>query len=169
MSTLVAGIGSPFGDDRVGWEVVAALEAALPQPDAIRTLTLDRPGAALVNALHGVHHAIIVDAAQDAHATPGTLRWLEATAIEASSSASSHGFGLAEALALARALDAAPARIEVLAICAQSCEGEALSESVRAAVPRAVEEVLGRLLSPARRDRKARHFGPLSPRGRGTG
>jgi hydrogenase maturation protease len=150
VSTLVAGIGSPFGDDRVGWEVVAALKAALPEPAAIRTLTLDRPGAALVNALHGVQHAIIVDAAQDAHATPGTLRWLAPSAIEASNSASSHGFGLAEALALARALDAAPARIEVLAVCAQSYDGEELSENVRAAVPRAVEEILARVAASVR-------------------
>jgi hydrogenase maturation protease len=149
MSVLVVGVGSPFGDDRVGWEVVAALEAGLHEGAAIRTLALDRPGAGLINALDGVQHAIIVDAAQDADVPPGTLHWLDLSEIGASSSASSHGFGLGQALALARALDAAPTRLELLAVCAECFDGEALSESVRAAVPRAVEEILGRLLSPS--------------------
>jgi hydrogenase maturation protease len=148
VSTLVAGVGSPFGDDRVGWEVVAALEAVLQPADAaIRTCVLDRPGAGLINALHGVRHAIIVDATHGSEAAPGTLCWVDPRQIEWSSPASSHGFGLAEALALARALDAAPARIEVLAICAGRLEGDALSDRVRAAVPLAVEQIRGRLLA----------------------
>jgi hydrogenase maturation protease len=149
VSVLVIGVGSPFGDDRAGWEVVAALEAAQrigsARRSAVDTRICDRPGAALVGMLAGVEHAVIVDAARAAGLAPGSLRWLAEHEIEAERAASSHGFGLAHALALARALGDAPGRVDVLAICAARFEGEALSDAVRAAVPLAARAVLARI------------------------
>ena len=146
MSALVIGVGSPFGDDRVGWEVVAAVRMALRSaPAPVRTLACDRPGAALLEALEGVKHAVIVDAARAGDCPPGSLRWLDGRGLEGERAASSHGFGLAEALALARALGDAPRRVDVLAIAAVRFEGDALSEPVRAAVPLAARAVLERI------------------------
>jgi hydrogenase maturation protease len=160
VTTLVVGVGSPFGDDRAGWEVVAALDAALRQrpalPVAVRTCTLDRPGAALVEALQGVQHAVIVDAAHESTAAPGTFGWLDQRCIETEHPASSHGFGLGEALALTRALGALPARVDVLAICGARFEGDALSEPVRAAVPTAVQAIIDLLHARAAASAAAR-------------
>lgn len=147
MSTRVIGVGSPFGDDRAGWEVVAALEAALrsaaaPPLRRVDIRACDRPGAALVHMLAGVQHAVIVDVALSPGSPAGNVRWLGEHEIEARCPASSHGFGLAEALALARALGDAPSRVSVLAISATHWEGDALSDPVREAVPVAVREVL---------------------------
>jgi hydrogenase maturation protease len=149
VSARVIGVGSPFGDDRVGWDVVAALEAALrtgpTRRSAVDTRICDRPGAALVGMLAGVEHAVIVDAARAAGLAPGSLCWLAEHEIEAESAASSHGFGLAHALALARVLGDAPGRVDVLAIGAARFEGESLSDALRAAVPLAVRGVLARI------------------------
>ena len=146
MSTRVIGVGSPFGDDRAGWEVAAALEATLRSvaapPLGVDICTCDRPGAALVHMLAGVQHAVIIDVALSAGSPAGNVRWLGEHEIEARRSASSHGFGLAEALDLARALGEAPSRVSVLAISATHWEGDALSDPVREAVPVAVREVL---------------------------
>jgi hydrogenase maturation protease len=149
MSTRVIGVGSPFGDDRAGWEVVAALEAALRSaadaPLRVDIRACDRPGAALVPLLAGVQHAVIIDAAVSVGWRAGSVRWLGEREIDARRAVSSHGFGLAEALALARALGDAPSRVSVLAISATHFEGEALSDPVREAVPVAVLEVLARI------------------------
>jgi hydrogenase maturation protease len=149
MSVLVVGVGSPFGDDRVGWEVVAALEEALRSglqlPVAVRTCALDRPGAALIDALRDAHHAVIVDACA-AGSAAGSLCWLDEHALEAAPSASSHGFGLAQALALARAIGATPDRVDVLAVSGAQFDGDTLSDAVRAAVPAAVQSIRALLL-----------------------
>jgi hydrogenase maturation protease len=157
MSTRVIGVGSPFGDDRAGWEVVAALETALHSagapPPRVDIRACDRPGAALVQLLAGVQHAVIIDVTLAAASRAGSVRWLGEREIEARRAVSSHGFGLAEALALARALGDAPSRVSVLAIAATHLEGEALSDPVRQAVPVAVREVLAHI---RRHDRCAR-------------
>jgi hydrogenase maturation protease len=149
MSTRVIGVGSPFGDDRAGWEVVAALETALRSvADAALRIDIracDRPGAALVRMLAGVQHAVIIDAALSSGSPAGSVRWLGECEIDTRRAVSSHGFGLAEALALARALGEAPSRVSVLTISAACLEGEALSDPVREAVPVAVREVLAHI------------------------
>jgi hydrogenase maturation protease len=139
----VIGVGSPFGDDRVGWEVATALEAA-PRP-GVDTRACDRPGAALVALLAGVGHAVIVDAARAEGVPPGSLRWLDEHELEAGHAVSSHGFGLGPALALARALGDAPRHVDVLAIAGARFEGDQLSPAVRAAVPLAARAVLARI------------------------
>jgi hydrogenase maturation protease len=158
MSTRVIGVGSPFGDDRAGWEVVAALEATLRSATApplrVDIRACDRPGAALVHLLAGVEHAVIIDVALSAGSPAGSVRWIGEREIEARRAASSHGFGLAEALALARALGDAPSQVSVLAISATHLEGDALSDPVREAVPVAVREVLARICGD---DADARH------------
>jgi hydrogenase maturation protease len=152
MSVLVLGAGSPFGDDRIGWEVMAALQAALQDapPGRVHTRACDRPGASLVNELEGVHHLIIVDAARIAGAPAGQLNWLDEAGLEGGGSVSTHGFGVAQALALARAIGRAPARVDVLAISVEQLEGHGLSEPVRKAVPGAVREILARISESAR-------------------
>jgi hydrogenase maturation protease len=163
MSTRVIGVGSPFGDDRAGWEVAAALEAALGSEGAplprVDIRACDRPGAALVQWLAGVQHVVIVDAALSPGSPVGSVRWLAEGELEARRAASSHGFGLAEAVALARALGDASSHVSVLAISAAHFEGDALTDPVREAVPVAVREVLAHIrrhAADARRDAAAK-------------
>lgn len=111
MTGVVLGVGSPFGGDRVGWRVVDRLAAE--GEDRVRLEALDRPGPALVTAMAGAGFAVIVDAVRPAPA-PGTLHRLTGLGdLPARSPASSHGFGVAEALALGQRLVQLPAWVVI--------------------------------------------------------
>ena len=74
----ILGIGSPFGDDRVGWEVVERLRTGgylAPFPaGAIAAECCDRAGAGLVAHLAGADFAILVDAMRSGAAPARRLR-----------------------------------------------------------------------------------------------
>jgi hydrogenase maturation protease len=153
LTALVVGVGSPHGDDRVGWEVIAELDAALrlePCPGPVRTCACDRPGAGLVALLRGAQRLVLVDAAYMPGDAAGALRWLRPERVRASVAASSHGFGVGQALALAQALGELPRDVQVLAIAGERFEGDGLTEAVRAAVPCAVRAIRAWLLDPER-------------------
>jgi hydrogenase maturation protease len=108
----IIGVGSPAGDDQVGWRVVEALQASgalerLPfETDAV---TLDRPGAELIRHLQGADGVVVIDAIKSGKA-PGTIHRIDDVALpETHDTLSSHGFGVASAFALGRALDMLPA------------------------------------------------------------
>lgn len=146
----IIGIGSPSGDDRIGWETIDALRASgLPAhfpAGSISTECCDRPGARLVALLADADPGIVIDAMRSG-APPGTIRRLTAGEVEAAPGLlSSHGFGLAEALALARALGALPPRLIVFGVeLAQAHPGAGLSAPVRAAIPGVLERIIGEL------------------------
>ena len=111
----IIGIGSPFGDDQLGWYVADALKHScyldhLSQQQ-LSYIKTDRPGAGLVELLRGADLVILIDAMESGE-PPGTVRRFEDNEIEnAANPLSSHGFGVASALALAQALNDITARI----------------------------------------------------------
>lgn len=120
MRTAVIGIGSPNGDDRAGWLTLEALEAALATHEraglGLVTIALDRPGAGLLEHLRDVDRAVLIDALVS-DAAPGTcLRVPHAALWRGALSASSHGFGLADALTLGAQLRCLPPDLEVIGI-----------------------------------------------------
>lgn len=147
----IIGVGSPFGDDSIGFEAVEAIAASgLLQrfPDlSITTTCCDRPGSRLVALLEGADVAIVVDATRSG-AVPGTIRCWDGGEIAATAPLlSSHGLGVAEALALGRALDALPPRVIV---CGIEIGGDPLPVAasepqawIRAAMPMLIEQVGG--------------------------
>ena len=116
----IIGIGSPFGDDRMGWHIVEALErdaylSRFPRQH-LSFIKADRPGAGLLDLMRGASLVILVDAMKSG-AAPGSVKRLEAPELEnISAPLSSHGFGVASALSLARVLDDMPARLVVYGI-----------------------------------------------------
>lgn len=124
------------GDDGVGPAVMDLLAADGETAFAVRT-----PGDAMdmVGCWEGASTAIIVDAAQSG-AEPGTIhRIAHADGIlpKDAGRTSSHGLGLAEALALSEALGRRPPRLVVYAVEASSFEPEApLTPAVAASVPK---------------------------------
>lgn len=119
MKTTIIGIGSPFGDDQAGWLALDALgeEAWVKVRLATGKLTLqklDRPGLCLLEYLRGYDYVILIDAVISPKHSPGIILKLkpdELARLEALTS--SHGFGVAEALAMGAALGALPKRLEV--------------------------------------------------------
>ena len=141
----IIGIGSPFGDDRLGGEVVEALGCSSTLASAaggnISFVVLDRPGALLLAHWHDADYVIVVDGVRSG-APPGTCHRLDPGEWISQSSLSSHGFGLASALELARALDDLPPHLVLYGMeIDPSSSGFTLSEPVRRSLPALIREI----------------------------
>lgn len=142
-NTLVVGIGSPHGDDQVGWRVVETLLAMnnLPmrivvqraQPTDLLTLFQRMPAA----------NYIVVDALCSADA-PGTVRELDVDAcVNGLRFCSTHGVDLAAALRLAQQLEIIPRQLRAIGVVgADFSRGAALSPAVLAAVSAVVKRIM---------------------------
>lgn len=146
MKPLVIGVGNRWRcDDGIGPRVVDALAGDLG--GAVDLLILDGEPARLVEAWAGRTSVVVVDAVRSG-ASPGTLHRVDALGgnVAVAASPSTHGAGVADAVALGRALSRLPDRLVVLGT-EPSCvdHGADLSAPVAASfdelVRRAVEEV----------------------------
>ncbi|MCI0521079.1 MAG: hydrogenase maturation protease [Chloroflexi bacterium] len=142
---LVIGVGQTLrGDDGAGPAAVQFWLDHYLTPtldDAVQVLIEELPGLTLVEYMRGRRAVILVDALLS-DAPPGTIRLLEESQLASflSGSASAHGLGVSEALALGRSLypDEMPPRLFVIAIAAVDVRlGEDLSVAVKAALPKA--------------------------------
>lgn len=140
---LVLGIGNPErGDDAAGRLVARRLRGILP-PD-VTLAEVDGEATAILAAFDGVSAAFLVDACVSG-APAGTVHRFDVAAgplPQAAFGLSTHGFGLAEAVELARALGQLPPLCVVHAIEGASFETGAAPSP---AVALAVGEVAGRL------------------------
>ena len=113
----IVALGSPLGDDAAGLEVGHRLAARPPR--GVEVSVRDRPGFALVDAIQGADAVLIVDAARgSSDAGQVELGRYDGRRHDTRSPTSSHGAGVAEALALARSLGHLPARVDLLTITA---------------------------------------------------
>lgn len=112
--TLVVGLGSTHGDDRVGWLVVEQLRGRAPVAFGLRTASSP---AQILDWLSGVSRLFVCDACRGA-GQPGSIsRWSWPTGeLYRLRSASTHRLGLAEVLELATRLNRAPPEIAVWGI-----------------------------------------------------
>jgi len=148
---LVLGVGNPArGDDAVGRVVAQALRPRVPR--GVRVVESDGEATAVLAALEQADVAWLVDAARSG-AAPGTVHRIDCAAGEAlphRGAVSSHGFGVAEAIALARSLGVLPGRCTVYAIeGADFSPGATLSPAVKAAVGMVVAALLSDLATSA--------------------
>ncbi|MGI9607516.1 MAG: hydrogenase maturation protease [Acidimicrobiales bacterium] len=142
---VVIGIGNSMrSDDGVGLAAVARLENATGACDenSIELRTLDGEPTRLIEAWRGRRRVIVVDAAR-AGSSAGSIHRIEVGVDplpEWASIASSHSAGVAEAIALARTIDALPDELILYGVePADLSIGEGLSAAVASAVPRLVE------------------------------
>jgi hydrogenase maturation protease len=109
----------------------------------------------LLEAWEDADEVVLVDAARSG-APPGTVHRLDGLAAPAELGGSTHLFGLADTLALARVLGRAPARVTVYAIEGERFDaGATLSPAVQRAVHAVQAELRGRLGKPAAGGRQA--------------
>jgi hydrogenase maturation protease len=141
LTSAVIGIGNPDrGDDAVG-----RIVARLLRDRDVQAVEHAGEATALLTALQGVDQAWLIDATQSG-APPGTIHRIDCAkdSIPPCNAISSHGFGAAEAIELARALGTLPPHCIVYAIEAADFKvGAALSP----AVTRAAHEVAERILA----------------------
>lgn len=150
--TLIVGIGNALrGDDAAGLAVARRLEEALsgrhdPQVlSGAAVLRHDGEGASLMEVWQGREAVILVDAVLSG-AAPGAIHRLDALSQPLPAGwlrCSTHAFGVAEAVELARAMGRLPPRLVLYGIEANSfAPGAGLSPEVGAAVPVVAELVL---------------------------
>jgi hydrogenase maturation protease len=143
---LVAGLGSPHGDDQLGWAVVDRLRSRLPAGVPACKVS---GGLDLLARLEGHDEAILVDASAPA-GRPGTIRAFDWPCDDFAEgrSFSTHGLGLVAALRLAEALGRPPRRVHIVAVEAQET---APGADLSGAVARRLEDAAGVVLAAVRR------------------
>jgi len=116
-NVIVIGVGNPFrSDDGAGPAIVRLLKGQIP-PE-IKCLEETGDGAELLDAWKGVECVILIDAIQSG-APPTTIYRFDARTESLPvwfSHASTHTFGVAEAIELARHMDELPPKLIVYGI-----------------------------------------------------
>lgn len=158
-SVLVVGLGNPArGDDAVGGAVVRRIAPRLPAGvDIIERA--DDP-MSLIEDWAGYPALVVVDAAAPAGEPGRVVRFdlCETDLPAAVGVASSHAFGLAEAVAMARALGTAPGTIIVYGVEGADFDtGAAMTPRVAAAVDGVADAVLNELDGLQQRFREDTH------------
>ena len=150
MKTLILGLGNPLvTDDSVGLRVVAELKPLLAGRDGVDVDEDYWGGLRLMERMIGYDRAVVVDAIQTG-APPGTIHRLAPGSVPTQRSASSHDVSFPTALALGRRLgEHLPADDQILLVAVEAEDiltfGEQCTPAVRAAIPRAVEDVMDAL------------------------
>jgi hydrogenase maturation protease len=154
---VVIGIGNEFRhDDGVGPAVVGRLHDLAPP--GVRLVITDGEPVRLIEAWTGASLAVVADAVRVAPPQPpqpGTIHRfvMDRPGTGTPRTASSHGFGLDEAIGLAQALDRMPGRLIVHAIeAADLTQGTGLTPAVAAAVGLVAKAILDDIGSLAGRD-----------------
>jgi len=148
--TLAVGIGSPHGDDQIGWVVMR--ELALAQSGDVAVKIACQP-AELLDWLQDIDQLIICDACRAGSATGEIHRWQWPTdSIATCKHAGSHDLSLPFVLSLADRLGKLPQQVIVWGIeLGDASPGAQLSSVVRSAIPKLVQLVIEDLLIPCSR------------------
>lgn len=115
----VIGIGSPFGNDNIGWQTINHLRqhlARAPLPEPVDLLDCDRPGVNLISLFAGAKCVVLVDAilAADQH---GEVIQLDAEQlINTPAHISSHDLDAATAMTLAATLHCLPETLYIVGL-----------------------------------------------------
>ena len=116
-SVVVIGIGSPFGVDQLGWQVVERLkqQPSLFDSKRVSLQSCDRPGTLLLDYLNGADTAFLIDAIEGGIA--GQVRIIKKTQLfQHPKLHSSHDLGVAETIALGDKLDLLPNSLFIIGI-----------------------------------------------------
>ena len=144
--TLVLGVGNAWrSDDGAG---VAVAERLRPHAGRFDVLVQSGEGTSLMAAWEGAPSVIVIDAARSGSA-PGTVHRLDAAVDRIPSDFlhySTHAFGVAEAIEMARALGTLPERLILYGIEGMRFEaGTGLTPPIADAVERVVEEIVAQV------------------------
>jgi hydrogenase maturation protease len=138
-NAAIIGLGSPNGDDQLGWAAVARLARA-GVADALRA----RDGIELLMALEGREEVIVIDASAPS-GSPGRVRRIAwpSRGLAGEPAVSTHGLGLVAALRMAEALGRLPSRVTIYTVeAAASTPGAPLSAAAERGLVRLVATIL---------------------------
>jgi hydrogenase maturation protease len=146
---IFIGVGNPFrSDDAVGTAVLHFIRSKIPSDVKVMEETGD--GTELLEVWRAADRVILVDAVQSG-APPGTIHRIDARAEKLPSwfsRSSTHAFGVAEAIELARAMGELPDSVVIYGIAGLDFSaGTELSPEVAQAMPKAAAQVLREILA----------------------
>lgn len=131
----VIGVGSPFGEDQLGWQVVHYLQKRAEQNGSshVEFLVEDRPGVTLLEKMQGYHQVVLVDAVLSDSGGGGLIHHFNQQKLISLSqnSLSSHATGVAEVVALGEALNNLPGQIDFVGLEVSGCGDVVDVDSVR--------------------------------------
>jgi hydrogenase maturation protease len=138
---LVAGLGSPHGDDQIGWLVAQRLDELAA--GSVRVVLLSNP-IDLLNVLDGTPRLIVIDACRGIGPIGACHRWLWPTEELAATRASgTHAVSLEEVLRMARQLACLPAYVSVWGIEGQSFSpSDELAPELAGGIPHVVRQIV---------------------------
>ena len=142
--SLLVGIGSPHGDDRVGWLIARRIGELL---GAHLPVKIARTPAELLDWLEGIDTLHVCDAVVD-EAAVGTVRCWDwpAREIECVRFGGSHDIPLMSALALAEQLGRLPPKVRIWGVViGETRELGSMSSAVTDAVAEIVVQICGTL------------------------
>lgn len=123
----IIGLGSPYGDDQAGWDVITRIGDGLPPQ--VEAIALDRPGAALINWIRDCRRVVLIDAVLDPTRVGQFSVLDEGQRTRSQRAFSSHSLELDETLQLAATLNASPERIDIYGIFISQVESKSQTVS----------------------------------------
>jgi hydrogenase maturation protease len=142
----VIGIGSPFGHDSLGWQVIDHLRRQYSQnklrPERINLIETDRPGINLIQLMQGAKAVILVDAILDDHRHGETIQLNKSQLIRQQDTLSSHNLDVASAIALAEKLQLLPETVMIFGLGIDPAREDAINET---AVQKLTDAIVGEL------------------------
>jgi hydrogenase maturation protease len=144
---LILGLGNPLlGDEGIGVRVAEELKG-LELPDGVAVVEGGTAGLGLIGLMEGYQRVIIVDAADMGHLPGRVVRFSPSEVqLKVEAPLSLHQIGLGQVLALAEALEVAPAELVIIGIQPGQIEGGVgLSPEVEGAIPQIIGIILDEL------------------------
>ncbi|NWJ44308.1 MAG: hydrogenase maturation protease [Chloroflexi bacterium] len=141
---LIIGVGNYYrGDDSAG--LLLAQTLASKNVPGVQVEEFDSDGSGLLSLWEDVDGVIVIDAVSSGNKVGRIYRFEPLAKPLPSSffSTSTHNFGVAEAIELARALDCLPSRLVVFGVEGTNFKmGDPLSPEVEAALPTLLQQIL---------------------------
>ncbi|QDT43830.1 Hydrogenase maturation protease [Gimesia alba] len=139
--TMIAGIGSPHGDDCVGWEIANAIQSRIS--DRAISVRLVRTPDALLDWIEHVQELVICDACLGAGEVGSVHQWeWPCQELESISWSGTHNLSLPAVLALAQQLERLPASVRIWAVEVQQVQpDQSMSNTVEAGAKTAVDSI----------------------------
>lgn len=142
---MIAGIGSPHGDDQAGWEVARKIERRNYNHVCVK---LARTPADLLDWIDPAMDLLICDACQGAGEVGSVHQWeWPCGQLDEIRWSGTHQMSLVGVLALASQLGRLPKQVRICGVELDSNHsGETLSQAVQAGIVAAVESICGDLI-----------------------
>jgi len=126
-SVKVVGIGSPYGNDRLGWHVVERLKSRYTEAQ-LEIVAADRPGILLLQIIQDTGLTILIDAVNAADRLDDIVCLSKLDLVSSHYPFSSHDIGIREALSLGQTLNILPNDIILFGLCVDPGSTQPISE-----------------------------------------